>query len=88
MALSALYDTAWRRVAAAAATTPTSTDWLQVIAILIVTCAVSLPVGLNTSKDSTYKTLSIKTLHEHAVLDSILILVQYSNLKLRQQHMR
>lgn len=46
--MASLYDTAWRRVAAAATTSPTSGDWLQVAVIIVATCAISLPVGLNT----------------------------------------
>lgn len=50
MALATLYETAWKRVAAAAITTPTSGDWFQVACIIVATCALSLPIGLQTSK--------------------------------------
>ncbi|EIE19729.1 hypothetical protein COCSUDRAFT_44554 [Coccomyxa subellipsoidea C-169] len=46
MALAAMYEVAWKRVAAAAITTPTSGDWVQVAFIIAATCAVSLPIGL------------------------------------------
>lgn len=50
MAVAGMYETALKRLAAAAATTPTGSDWAQVSLIIAATCAVSLPIGLTTSK--------------------------------------
>ena len=50
MAVAGMYETALKRLAAAAATTPTGADWAQVSLIIAATCAVSLPIGLTTSK--------------------------------------
>lgn len=49
MTLAAMYETAWKRVAAAAITTPTAGDWVQVACIMVATCAISLPIGLQSS---------------------------------------
>ena len=50
MAVSELYQNVLKRLAASVATTPTAADWGQVSLIVAATCAVSLPVGLSTSK--------------------------------------
>ena len=49
--LNALYETAWKRVAASATSSHlNSGDWVEVLVIIIITCALSLPVGLNTGE--------------------------------------
>ena len=47
--LNHLYETAWKRVAASATSSHlNSGDWIEVVVIIAITCALSLPVGLNT----------------------------------------
>ena len=50
--MASLYETAWKRVAAAASTAPTSGDWVATAIICVATCAISLPVGYNTGDSS------------------------------------
>ena len=50
MAFTELYQNALKRLAASVATTPSAAEWGQVSLIVSATCAVSLPIGLNTSK--------------------------------------
>ena len=50
MAVAGMYETALKRLAAAASTTPTGADWAQISLIIAATCTISLPIGLKTSK--------------------------------------
>ena len=52
MAVSDFFQTALQRLGAAASTVPTASDWAQVSLIIGATCAISLPIGLRTSKHS------------------------------------
>ena len=52
MAVSEFFQTALQRLGASASTVPTGTDWAQVSLIIGATCAISLPVGLRTSKNT------------------------------------
>ena len=50
MAISDFFQIALQRLGASASTVPTATDWAQVSLIIGATCAISLPIGLKTSK--------------------------------------
>ena len=52
MAISDFFQTALQRLGASASTVPTATDWAQVSLIIGATCAISLPIGLKSSKHS------------------------------------
>lgn len=50
MAVSNFFQTALQRLGASASTVPTGADWAQVSLIIGTTCAISLPIGLKTSR--------------------------------------
>ena len=50
MAISDFFQTALQRLGVSASTVPTAADWAQVSLIIGATCAISLPIGLKTSK--------------------------------------